>query len=156
MRLRLDPPHVKVALISEVPLTTMFATILEHKSVSRLDIIRTDENIQDLIVKGSAIVAHQENLALAIAWRTNELPLSIYTGTGIDEWMDSKGDRGQATTLYDLIFADDKSFGMEELSLGSKLVGGGLVVTGNGEETGYQYQSSSNTNVESIGRNFYT
>ena len=48
VRLRLDPPHVKVALISEVPLTTMFATILEHKSVSRLDIIRTDENIQDL------------------------------------------------------------------------------------------------------------
>ena len=49
----------------------MIATTLEHKSVMRLDIIGTDENIQDAIVNYMPKLSHC-GLALAIAWRTNE------------------------------------------------------------------------------------
>ena len=72
-----------------------------------------------------------------------------------DEWIFPEGGRGQATTFYDVIFVDEKSFVTEELPFGSKLVDGGLlvgssVVSGNGEETCYRYQSSSNANVEPV------
>ena len=67
----------------------MIATTLEHKSVMRLDIIGTDENIQDAIVNYMPKLSHcgPSGVALAIAWRTNELRARSYM------WMDSEGDR---------------------------------------------------------------
>ena len=157
VRMRLDRPNVKVALISEVPLA-MIATILEHASVTRLDIIGTDQNIQDLVAKYMPKLNHCGTSGESGAGNCLEDERVNFINTGIDEWIHSKGDRGQATAFYDVIFVDEKSFSMEELPFESKLVEGGLVVgssvvTDNGaEETGYRfrYQSSSNANAAGV------
>lgn len=151
--LYLDRPNVKVALISEVPLA-MIATILEHATVTRLDIIGGDQTLQDLIANYMP--------------KLNQCGISGEAGTGncledervyfinadVDEWMHSEGDVGeQGPLLYDAIFVNENSFGMEKISFESKLNDGGLVVgsvTGSGEETtGYRYQSS-NANSETV------
>lgn len=155
VRLRLDQPNVKVALVSEVPLA-MIATILEHITVTRLDIIGTDQNLQGLIANYMPKLNHCGTSGESDGGKCLEDERVYFINASIDEWMNSEGDRGQATTFYDLIFVDEKSFGMEELPFGSKLVDGGLVhvvgssVTGKGEETSYQYQSPSNANVEPV------
>ena len=155
VRMRLDRPNVKVVLISEVPLA-MIATILEHASVTRLDIIGTDQNIQDLVAKYMPKLNHCVTSGDSGTGNCLEDERVHFVNTGIDEWIHSKGDRGQATTFYDVIFVDEKSFSIEELPFESKLVDGGLavgnsVITDNGaEETGYRYQSSSNANEEPV------
>ena len=144
VRLRLDRPNVKVALVSEVPLA-MIATILEHTSVTRLDIIGSDESLQDFIANYMPKLSQCGTSGESGAGNCLEDERVYFINMDIDEWMHLDGGGGHATALYNVIFLDEESFGMEDFSFGSKLVDGGLVVgsvTGIGEETDYRYHQS--------------
>jgi len=127
VRLRLvDQPNVKVALVSEVPLT-MIAMILEQNSVTKLDIIGADEYLQDLITKFIPKLNQCDTSHEFDGDCMGDERLHIID-TGVNEWAQNEGIGEQGTALYDVIFVDEESYGISELQLESKLIDGGLVV----------------------------
>lgn len=108
----------------------MIATTLEHKSVMRLDIIGTDENIQDAIVNYMPKLSHCGPSGAGAGNCLEDERVFIIRSTvrALTSGWTQKGGGDNDQLYMTCVLVDDKSFGMQELSLGSKLVDGGLVL----------------------------
>ena len=81
----------------------MIATTLEHKSVMRLDIIGTDENIQDAIVNYMPKLSHcGPSGAGAGNCLEDERVFIIITVRALTSGWTQKGGGDNASTLYDM------------------------------------------------------